>query len=88
MSIFRRKKKFNFFVDELTSFSYHIGMGSKETETTIYEIKKGRKRSMVRATSMQALADWAKNNGVKSWSTGWMYSAQQMTEYKNLPVVA
>lgn len=61
-----------------------------ETEaiTSIYEIKKGRTRSMVRATSMKAMADWAKDNGVKSWSTGWMYSAAEMSKYESLPVVA
>lgn len=62
-------------------------MESKAT-TSIYEIKKGRKRSMVRATSMKALADWAKSNGVTSWSTGWMYSAAEMAEFEKLPVVA
>lgn len=71
----------------MTAFVYVLSMETKAI-TSIYEIKKGRTKSMVRATSMKAMADWAKDNGVKSWSTGWMYSAVQLEQFKSLPVVA
>jgi len=55
--------------------------------TTVYEIKKGRKWSKVRATSMKALAQWANLNGVSDFRSVGMMSRLEILESQNLTIV-
>jgi hypothetical protein len=56
--------------------------------TKVFEIKIGRKWSMVRATSIQALSKWAKENSVSDWRMVGMMSRAEMAESQSLQVVA
>lgn len=53
-----------------------------------FEIKIGRSWERVRATSIKALSDWSKENGVKDWRMVGMMSRSEMESAKNLKVVA
>jgi len=56
--------------------------------TKVFEIKIGRNWEKVRATSMKALNDWAKENGVKDWRMVGMMSRLETIESQKLKVVA
>ena len=57
-------------------------------KSSVYEIKIGRKWSKVRATSIKALSDWSKENGVSDWRMVGMMSKSEAEESKSLKVVA
>lgn len=63
------------------------GVGSKAIKSTVYEIKSKGKWSKVRATSMKALSDWAKENNVSDWRMVGMMSRAELQESQNLEVV-
>jgi len=63
-------------------------MNRQEIKTSVYEIKQGRKWSRVRATSMKALNNWAKENGVSDWRMVGMMSISETKESQSLTVVA
>ena len=54
----------------------------------LFEIKIGRNWERVRATSMMALNNWGKENGVKDWRMVGMISRIEIIESKKLRVVA
>ena len=54
----------------------------------VFEVKIGRTWNKVRATSIKALSDWCKENGVKDWRMMGMMSRSEMIEAKNLELVA
>ena len=56
--------------------------------TKVFEVKIGRSWEKVRATSMKALNDWGKENGVKDWRMVGMMSRSEIEEIKSLKVVA
>ena len=56
--------------------------------TQLYEIKRGGKWELVRATSMMVLDKWCDENGIKDWRVAGMMSRGELHLYKNLPVVA
>lgn len=56
--------------------------------TSVFNIKKGRKWQMVRATSILALNKYCKENGFSDWQMVGMMSRAEMEESKKLPVVA
>ena len=56
--------------------------------TKVFEIKIGRNWEKVRATSMKALNDWGKENGVKDWRMVGMMSRLETIESQKLKVVA
>lgn len=56
--------------------------------TKVFEIKIGRNWEKVRATSMMALNNWGKENGVKDWRMVGMMSSVEIIENQNLRVVA
>lgn len=59
-----------------------------EIRSSVYEIKVKGKWSRVRATSMKALADWAKFNNVQDWRMVGMMSFQELKDSQSLKVVA
>ena len=59
-----------------------------EIKSSVYEVKINRKWSRVRATSMKALNDWAKNNNVTDWRMVGMMSISETKESQGLKVVA
>lgn len=61
---------------------------SKEITSSVYEIKINRKWSKVRATSMLALNNWAKENNISSWRMVGMMSIDETRESQLLQVVA
>lgn len=61
---------------------------SNEIKSSVYEIKINRKWSKVRATSMAALNNWAKENNVSDWRMVGMMSTAEIKESKSLKVVA
>lgn len=63
-------------------------MNSTEIKSSVYEIKINRKWSKVRATSMKALSDWAKENNVSDWRMVGMMSNTEIKESQTLKVVA
>ena len=63
-------------------------MSTQEVKTSVYEIKTGRKWSRVRATSMKALNDWVKENGVSDWRMVGMMSISETKESQSIKVVA
>lgn len=63
-------------------------MNTTEIKSAVYEIKVNRKWSRVRATSMKALSDWAKENNVSDWRMVGMMSMSEIKESKTLKVVA
>ena len=54
----------------------------------VYEVKINRKWLKVRATSINALSDWAKNNNVTDWRMVGMMSISETKESQGLKVVA
>lgn len=56
--------------------------------TQVYEIKKSRTWEKVRATSMKAISNFCKENGFKDWRMVGMMSRSELSESKNLKVVA
>ena len=56
--------------------------------TKVFEIKIGRTWTKVRATSMKALNDWGKENGVKDWRMVGMMSISEIAASQSLKVVA
>jgi hypothetical protein len=56
--------------------------------TTVFEIKKGRTWSKVRATSMTTLNQYCKENGFTDWRMVGMMSRSEMIESQSLTVVA
>ena len=54
----------------------------------LFEIKIERNWERVRATSMMALNNWGKENGVKDWRMVGMISRIEIIESKKLRVVA
>lgn len=57
--------------------------------TKVFEIKVGRgKWQKVRATSMTALNNWAKENGVQDWRMVGMMSHSETVKSQRLKVVA
>lgn len=56
--------------------------------TKVFEIKIGRNWEKVRATSMMALNNWGKENGVKDWRMVGMMSRVETIESQKLRVVA
>lgn len=54
----------------------------------LFDVKIGRKWSKVRASSIQALSKWAKENNVIDWRMVGMRSRQEMLDDKSLPIVA
>ena len=65
-----------------------ITQKDKAMNTQVYEIKKGRKWETVRATSMQAINTYCKDNGYNDWRMCGMMSRSEMIANKNLKVVA
>ena len=63
-------------------------MKATEIKSSVYEIKINRKWSRVRATSMKALNDWAKENNVSDWRMVGMMSISETKESQSLIVVA
>jgi predicted ATP-grasp superfamily ATP-dependent carboligase len=61
---------------------------SNEIKSCVYEIKINRKWSKVRATSIKALSDWAKENNVSDWRMVGMMSISETKESQSLKVVA
>ena len=61
---------------------------AEQTQSSVYEIKINRKWSKVRATSMKALSDWAKENNVSDWRMVGMMSISEIKESQSLKVVA
>ena len=61
---------------------------SNEIKSSVYEIKINRKWYKVRATSMKALSDWAKENNVSDWRMVGMMSNSEIKESQSLKVVA
>ena len=59
-----------------------------EIKSSVYEVKINRKWSRVRATSMKALSDWAKNNNVTDWRMVGMMSISETKESQGLKVGA
>lgn len=59
-----------------------------KSNTKVFEIKKGRTWSKVRATSMTAVNQYAKENGFTDWRMVGMMSRIEMIESQNLTVVA
>ena len=57
-------------------------------KTAVYEIRQNGKWKRVRATSIKALNDWGKENGVSDWHMVGMMSRSEMEESKTLMVVA
>lgn len=57
-------------------------------KSSVYEVKINRKWSKVRATSMKALSDWAKENNVSDWRMVGMMSITETENSKNLTIVA
>lgn len=60
---------------------------SNEIKSNVYEIKINRKWSKVRATSMIALSNWAKENNVSDWRMVGMMSISETKESQLLKVV-
>jgi len=56
--------------------------------TKVFEIKIGKTWTKVRATSMKALNDWGKENGVKDWRMVGMMSISETAASQSLKVVA
>jgi len=54
----------------------------------VFEIKIGRKWSKVRASSMSAINQYCKENGISDWRMVGMMSISEMEASKMLPVVA
>ena len=54
----------------------------------VYEIKKGNRWIMVRATSMKALDTYCKNNGYSFWRMCSMMSRVETVASKSLKIVA
>lgn len=63
-------------------------METQEIKSSVYEIKINRKWSKVRATSIKALNDWAKENKVSDWRMVGMMSRIEILESKKLQLVA
>ena len=63
-------------------------MTTQEIKSSVYEIKINRKWSKVRATSMQALNNWCKENNVSDWRMVGMMSIAETKESQLLKVVA
>ena len=63
-------------------------MNSTEIKSSVYEIKINRKWSKVRATSMQALNNWCKENNVSDWRMVGMMSISETKESQSLKIVA
>jgi hypothetical protein len=61
---------------------------SNEIKSSVYEVKINRKWSKVRATSMMALSNWAKENNVADWRMVGMMSISETKESQLLKVVA
>ena len=61
---------------------------SDKIKSSVYEIKIGRKWSKIRATSMKALSDWAKENNVSDWRMVGMMSNTELKDSQSLEVVA
>lgn len=60
-----------------------------ETSYGFFEIKKGRKWTMVQASSMKAINEYCKNNGYSDWRMVGMQSIEQLKNNKqNTPIVA
>ena len=56
--------------------------------TRVYEIKKGRTWSKVRASSMKNLSDYCKSNGISDWRMVGMMSRAETIESQKLEIVA
>ena len=56
-------------------------MNSTEIKSSVYEIKINRKWLKVRATSMIALNNWAKENNVSDWRMVGMMSISETKGY-------
>ena len=56
--------------------------------TAVYEIKKGRKWTKVRATSMNAIDTYCDENGYSDWRMVGMQSRAEIAENENLEIVA
>lgn len=63
-------------------------MTIREIRSNVYEIKINRKWSKVRATSIIALSNWAKENNVSDWRMVGMMSISETKESQLLKVVA
>jgi hypothetical protein len=61
---------------------------SNEIKSSVYEVKINRKWSKVRATSMIALSNWAKENNVSDWRMVGIMSISETKESQLLKVVA
>jgi len=61
---------------------------TKQITSNVYEVKMNRKWVKVRATSMLALDNWAKENNVTEWRMVGMMSIAEMQESQSLKVVA
>lgn len=57
-------------------------------KTQVYEIKKGRNWEKVRATSINALSRWAKENNINDWRMMGMMSISEIIKSKDLIIVA
>ena len=60
----------------------------REIKSSVYEIKINRKWSRVRATSIAALSNWAKENNVSDWRMVGMMSILETKESQSLKIVA
>ncbi len=54
----------------------------------VFEIKIGRTWKKVRATSINALSAWSKENNVNDWRMVGMMSRKELKESQNLKLVA
>jgi len=61
---------------------------TNQITSSVYEVKMNRKWVKVRATSMLALDNWAKENNVTEWRMVGMMSIAEMQESQSLKVVA
>jgi len=65
-----------------------IMKASNEIKSNVYEIKVNRSWQKVRATSMLALNNWAKENNITNWRMVGMMSISELKESQSLKVVA
>jgi hypothetical protein len=61
---------------------------ANQIKSSVYEIKIHRRWIKVRATSMKALNEWAKENKVSDWRMVGMMSIAETKESQSLKVVA
>lgn len=69
-------------------FAYTKTLNNTDMTTQYYEIKKGRNWELVKATSMNAINTYCKDNGYTDWRMKGMMSRQEMISNNSIKVVA